>query len=318
MRVGQERINYTFNDLTVLPPATNYWSGNNNDSYVTYKAGPQYRVDDNVMLFALRATGHKGPTYDLTTGFNAVRAAGGPVSPETSSDWEVGAKMQFLDRRLTINPTLFTTDYSNFQAQGIEVLPNGTTNFRLANVGQVRTRGIEADTSLKVSKDWNVDLNGTYLDAHILSFPGAQCYPLQTAAQGCVGSPTHQDLSGAPLPDAPKWKLTADTNYVRPLGFLPLDGVYTASYTYTSLVNYTLAQDPVAVQKGYGILNLSAGLRDPGERYEVTLFVNNVLNKHYHDDISDVASTFGSQTAVLGIVPRDFSTFAGVRLAAKF
>ena len=65
----------------------------------------------------------------------------------------------------------------------------------------------------------------------------------------------------------------------------PLDGVFQATYAYTSPVNYALTLDPYTVQKGYGILNLSAGMQDPHDRYKVTLFVNNVLDKHYHPDI---------------------------------
>jgi iron complex outermembrane receptor protein len=318
VRAGQERINYSFIDYTVAAGATNSWAGSNSDTYYTYKVGPQYQLTDNIMLFATRSTGHKGQTYDLTTGFNSLRAQGGPVLPETSSDYEIGAKMQFFGRRLTINPTIFTTTYDNFQAQGTEILPDGTTNFRLANVGQARTRGFESDNSFKVSQDLTIGVSGSYLDAHILSFRGAQCFPGQTAAQGCVGSPTHQDLSGAALPDAPKWKFTSDATYIHGLGFIPWDGVYRASYTYTSKVNYALTQDPVTVQQGYGLFNISAGMRDQGERYDVTLFVNNLFDKHYHQNIGDNFSTFGSHLAVAAQIPRDFSRYGGIRLNAKF
>ncbi|HMA52557.1 MAG TPA: hypothetical protein VKP60_22505, partial [Magnetospirillaceae bacterium] len=71
-------------------------------------------------------------------------------------------------------------------------------------------------------------------------------------------------------------------------------------------------------QKGYGILNLSAGVRDPGEKYQITLFVDNALNTHYHSDLQDLNGTFGAQEAIVGIVPRDFSTYAGIRASAKF
>jgi iron complex outermembrane receptor protein len=271
-------------------------------------------------LFALRATGHKGETYNLVTGFNSNIAASGPVRPETSSDYEVGAKMQFLDQRITVNPTIFTTNYNNYQAQGIAQLPDGTTNYVLENVGVVRTRGIEDTNSFRITKDLLFGLSATYLDASILDYATGQCYPLQTLAQGCVGNgaTAHQNMAGKALFDAPKWKFSADMNWYQDLGFIPWTGVFQASYTYTSTVNYALTQDPYTVQKGYGILNLSAGMQDAHDRYKVTFFVNNVLDKHYHPDITNLASTFGSTEAIGALVPRDFSTYAGLRLSAQF
>jgi iron complex outermembrane receptor protein len=319
-RLGEERINYTYTNTLLSPPAVNSWAGNNSNSYVTYKVGPQYQLTDHIMLFALHATGHKGETYNLVTGFNTAIAESGPVRPETSSDYEVGAKMQFLDRHLTVNPTLFTTNYKDFQAQGIQVLPDGTTNFELENVGVVRTRGLEVNNSYRVSRDFTVGLSGTYLDASILEYPDAQCYPLQTAAEGCIGhgATAHQNLAGKNLFDAPKWKFTADMTYDKNLGFIPWVAVFQSSYTYTSMVNYALTQDPTTVQRSYGILNLSAGMHDADDRFKVTLFVNNVLDKHYHPDIANNASTFGSALAIGALVPRDFSTYAGIRVSAQF
>src|ERR1700722_17864379 len=317
LRVGGERIDYTYRNLLLAPPTVNYWSGYHNNSYVTYKVGPQYQLTDHIMLFALRATGHKGETYNLVTGFDTAIAESGPVKPETSSDYEVGAKMQFFDQRLTVNPTIFTT---NYQAQGIQQLPDGTANYELENVGVVRTRGIEDTNSYRVTKDLLFGLSGTYLDASILDYPTGQCYPLQTVAEGCVGTgaTAHQNMAGKALFDAPKWKFSADMTWYKDLGVIPWTAVFQSSYTYTSLVNYALTLDPTTIQKAYGILNLSAGLQDARDRYKVTFFVNNVLDKHYHPDISDLASTFGSTPAIGALVPRDFGPYAGIRLSAQF
>ena len=320
LRVGDERINYTYTNTLLAPPTVNSWAGNNSKSYVTYKVGPQYQLTDHIMLFALHATGHKGETYNLVTGFNSVTAELGPVHPETSSDYEIGAKMQFFDQRLTVNPTLFTTNYNNFQAQGIQILPDGTTNFELENVGVVRTRGLEVSNSYRPTRDLTLGLSGTYLDATILNYSAGQCYPLQTVAEGCVGSgaTAHQNMAGKSLFDAPKWKFTADMTWYRNLEFIPWTAVFQSSYDYTSTVNYALTLDPTTVQKSYGILNLSAGLQDAHNHFKVTLFVDNVLDKHYHSDIADQASTFGSTSAVDALVPRDFSTYAGIRVSAQF
>jgi len=318
LRVNNEDINMTFLDRTVKAGLKNYWAANNSDLSDTYKVGLQYHATDDVMLFVTRATGHKGPTYDLTTGFNNNRYLNGPVLPETSVDYEVGAKMQFFGHKLTVNPTLFTTDYSNFQAQGNQILPDGTTNFILSNVGVVRTRGLELEDSLRLSHDFSVSANATYLDAYIVSFPKAQCYANQSAAQGCVGN--FQNLSGSALADAPRWKFTGSFNYAHPLEVIGgWDGFLRGSYTWQSKVNYSLTLDPYTVQGAYGIANLAVGVHDPEERYEVVAFCNNIGDQHYYSTIGDNSTNFGSHTvAIQGLIPRDWGRYAGIKLNAKF
>ncbi|WP_445145424.1 TonB-dependent receptor [Dyella sp. Tek66A03] len=314
-RQSYEKIGYTFSDF--LAKAS--FAGSNSDTFGTYKIGVQQQVSDDIMLYFTNATGHKGETYDLSTGFNALRAAGGPVKPETSTDYELGARMQFLDRHLTLNTTLFNTNYKDFQAQGIETLADGTTNYRLANVGKLRTRGIELESAYHVNQDLTFGGSVTYLDAKITSFPYAQCYPNQTLAEGCVGtSVKSQNLAGARPPLAPKWKLTANVDYTHPLGSTGLLGVVTGAYTFQSAVNYSLSQDPLTVQGAYGIANFQIGVREETGRWEVMGFVNNAFNKHYYSNLTNSTSNYSSQLAVQSYLPRDFERYFGVRATYNF
>lgn len=316
-RLGQERVRCTFQNLIANAPFT-CPNGAQVDQYGTYRIGPQYQLTDDIMLFALHSTGHKGETYNLATGFGNTAQSTALVRPETSSDWEVGAKMQFFGHKLTVNPTLFTTTYTNFQAQGLQNY-QGVTSYQLENVGTVRTRGLEISNSLRATRDLTLGLDATYDDAEVLSFPGAQCW--SSVYEGnCskVSGQFTQDLSHKRLYDAPRWKLAANATYVKNFGLIPWDNVFQASYAYTSAVDYALTLDPTTVQKGYGILNLSAGLRDPNEKYQITIFVDNALNTHYHGDLQDLNGTFGGALATAGIVPRDFSTYAGIKASAKF
>jgi iron complex outermembrane receptor protein len=187
-------------------------------------------------------------------------------------------------------------------------------------VGRLRTRGIEIDSAARLTDDLRVSASAAYLDAKITSFPLAQCYPLQTVAQGCVTTPApaHQNLAGHRPAQTPKFKLSADANYSHPIGGTSLLGVGTASYAYQSKMNYALSGDPQTVQKAYGILNLSAGIRDPERHYEIVAFVNNVFDKQYYTNIFNSTSNYSSQTAVQVLLPRDFKRFAGVRASYSF
>ncbi|AHE54731.1 TonB-dependent receptor [Sphingomonas sanxanigenens] len=311
LRIGRNKIDVTFDDRL----ASTYFEGDSSESYETYRAGIQQRLAPDVMAFFTYATGHKGAAYDIGTGFNATRLV--PVQPEDSEDWQLGIKSQFLDRRVTLNATLFTTTFDDFQAQGIETLSDGTSNFRLANVGKLRTRGIEVEGSVRFSPDLNVGGGVTYADAKIRSFPFSQCYPGQTAAQGCTGSPARQDLKGFRPAQAPEWKLTLNGDYTPSLTD-SLDGVLQFAYSYQSKINFNINNDPESIQKGYGIMNISAGVRDPDRKWEVVAFVNNLFDKHYFFNVTNSFGNQGNAQAVQSYIPRDFERYGGVRATLNF
>ena len=317
-RYAHERVSYTFRDYN----AGTFYAGDDGDNFGTYKLGVQQHITENLMAFVTYATGHKGETYDLSSGFNQLRAAAGPVRPETSRDWEIGSRAQFFDNALSLALTLFDTHYRDFQAQGIETLPDGTTNFRLANVGKLRTRGIELEATGRLNNDLTVGAAATYDDAKITDFPLAQCYPAQTPAQACVpaagGVPAHQNLSGARAPQAPQWKVTANFDYAHDLGSLPFKAAAQGALSYQSAQNFALTQDPETVQGAYTIVNLSLGIRQPDHRYEVMLFVNNLFDKHYYANMTDSRSNYNNLLATQSYLPRDFERYGGIRVSYQF
>jgi iron complex outermembrane receptor protein len=311
-RVGHNKIYVTFQDRTGAKP---YFEGDNPESYETYKLGVQQKLGPDMMAFFTYATGHKGEAYDVGTGFNATRLV--PVRPETSKDWQLGIKTQFADRRVTLNATLFNTTFDDFQAQGIETLSDGTINFRLANVGKLRTRGVELEGAVRAADDLNFSGGVTYTDATIRSFPLAQCYPGQTAAQGCVGSPTRQNLAGFRPAQAPEWKLSISGDYTPELTS-SLNGVVQAAFNYQSKFNFGINNDPETIQKGYGILNLSLGVRDHDKKWEVVAFVNNAFDKQYFFNVNNSFGNQGNAQAIQSNLPRDFRRYGGVRASFNF
>ncbi len=311
-RIQNERVKYTFADNLAR---TNY-AGRADDTAATYHLGLTYQATPDVMTFASYSTGYKGQTYDLTTGFNQNRAAAGPVKPERSRDRELGIRTQFFDRHLTLNATLFDTDYTNLQAQTIETLADGTSNFRLTNVGKFNTRGIEIETAARLGRD--IALRGaiTYLDAKYTSFPSAQCYPMQTAAQGCSGSPARRDLTGVRAPQAPVWKGNWSVDYTPPLtdtldGFAQVAGEYQSSL-------YYVAADPQTFQPGFAIFDLHLGVRSHDKRWDVTAFVNNLFDQQYYASLVNTAGNFAGRMATQAVLPRDFRRYAGVRFGVNF
>jgi iron complex outermembrane recepter protein len=312
-RVQNEKVSYSFQDIQ---NGNVHFSGDADDTATTYKISPQYQITPDLMVFATYATGYKGQTYDLTTGFNANRAAAGPIKPEKSEDREAGIRSQFFDRALTLNLTYFDTDYEDLQAQTIETLADGTTNFRLTNVGGLSTKGFEVDAAARIGQDLNLTAAATFLDAEYSSFGVAQCYPLQTAAQGCTGTPARQNLTGARAVQAPEQKYSIGADYSHAIGS-SLVGFVQASYQYQSSLHY-VAEDPQTFQPSFGITNLGIGLRDDSGRWQIVAFVNNLTDEQYFPALVNTAGNFGNKVATQAIIPRDFERYGGIRLSMDF
>lgn len=312
-RVQNERIAYTFLDIR---NGNAFFTGKAEDTAGTWKASARYEFTQDISMFATYATGYKGQTFDLTTGFNAARAAAGPIKPETSKDREVGIRTQFLDRKVTLNLTYFNTDYKNLQAQTIEVI-GGVNNFRLTNVGGLNTKGVEIDLAARPSDDFTLGVSAAYLDAKYTSYERAQCYPLQTAATGCVaGSPSYQVQTGMRAVQSPEWKVSASMEYAPSIS-ANLKAVFQGNLQYTGDQNYGLS-DPETFQKAYTIVNMGLGLRDADRRWEVTAFVNNLFDQKYYPSLVNSAGNWGSNIATQAVIPRDFKRYGGVRASLNF
>lgn len=342
LRINRERIRYTFLDLgnrisfgspecstasPTLPIETC-----NADTSVTGRLGLRYRFTPAVMAFATYSRGYKGLAYDLTSTLTTrtllatgplrgtpvadAVAARQPVPPETVDNYEVGFKASFLGRRLTWNVTAFDMIFEGFQAQSRDLITNQNV---LNSIGKVTSWGIETELAAVVGEHLTLNASGAYNRATLKDFPNANCYGFQTAAQGCVGGV--QDLSGKPLPNAPRWNVSVGGQYEFPIDS-DLTGFVQASGRWQSKVVFNLLQDPDSVQQAYGTLNVAAGLK--GDRWKASIFVNNLFDERFaltkgrdaHWNISQTASP--PTDAITWKPARDSFRYGGVRLSVSY
>ncbi|SNR94804.1 MULTISPECIES: TonB-dependent receptor [unclassified Azospirillum] len=329
IRYNHEKIDVDFQRLNrpAVAPANNAiclttCSGDASDNHVTGKIALRQDLAERMMVYASFATGYKGQGYDVSSGFTPSRAAN-PVKPETSNAYELGLKSRFLSNRVQLNVTGFWTDYDNYQSQSGVVQPDLSVVLQLNNVGKLRTRGVEVEVQTKPTQALSFDFSATYLDAKVREYPFANCFTGQTAAQGCFdidgagpGTATAQDLAGKPLANAPKFMFNTSAAYDIALESLPFDGFVTLDYRYQSKVNFDLTQNPLYVQKAYGIFNGSIGIKGAGDAYRITLFVNNLFDKHYASNVSGLVG--GPPTAVGQVLSRNSRRYFGIRANYNF
>jgi outer membrane receptor protein involved in Fe transport len=110
------------------------------DHSFTYLVSPQYKFSPNVMLYGRLASGYRvgGPNATATI-FNLPPA----FKPDTTTNYELGFKGQFFGKTLTVDSSIFYTNWDNIQ------INLSTPQFAayIGNAGKARTEGFELQTS---------------------------------------------------------------------------------------------------------------------------------------------------------------------------
>ncbi len=233
-----------------------------------------YTFDTDLMVYGTVSTGFRpggGDAVYPTTG-----AAWGPAfqqqgytgtkwptsyKPDRVISYELGEKSRFLDRRLTLNASIYYEDWRNIQ---LESYPN----------------------------DWALNINGNYahiygLDFDVLAelgagfqfeFSAGYLYEYLDGGPHWVIQPVHK------LPEVSPESGTVSLNYSKTLG---------SSYTFTARLenSYTgprysiFFSDPYEFTgtyrqlPGYDLINVRAGIKFK-DKWSATAFVNNLTNKH--------------------------------------
>lgn len=269
-------------------------TGSSQNNNISGRASVQFEPSDDLMLYASYTRGYKGPAFNVffnhTAPTNAV-----PIDEEVSDSFELGARTQFLDRRVTLNATLFQATYDGFQANNFILLGTPAVPVsNLTNAGQVRTRGFEIDMTARVSDGFSLRGSVAYADAFVRQF---NPNPATNAPSA---------LNGTRLPLAPEWSWNVGADYERDLGGVV---VYAGTgYSYTGDQFSELGN--VGPIESYGIWNASLGFSDPDDKYRLTFHARNIGDTSYVS-----LNTSGGQRLH---IPRDADRYLGVTLRVGF
>ncbi|MBN8832325.1 MAG: TonB-dependent receptor [Sphingomonadales bacterium] len=246
-----------------------------NDTGVSWRLSALYEFSPSLNAYMTVARGYKGPGYNLS--WSGVPGAA-PVGSETSMDYEAGLKGNLFGR-VNFGLSAYWEEFDNFQAQSYaDTDTPGVGTFLIQNVGTLRARGFEGNLSARLGRILTLSASGAYNDAVYTSFPGATCYPGQTAAQGCIAS--SYDASGQRLINAPEWSGTVALDFDAPLsGDLALIGH--ADVYGRSKVNFQPNGDPTTAQPGYATVNGSIGVSGGEGRWRASVFCRNCFDKRF-------------------------------------
>lgn len=220
-----------------------------------------YHPASDVTLYTSASRGYRpgGPNVGLPA--NAGCSLGNAYSPlyDPDSVWnyELGAKTEFLDRKLSVDVAGFRIDWKNVQQA---VTDPGCGYLFVANVGTAQSTGVEAEINFKPIDALLFSASGSYIHAEFKSIAG----PFQDAAA------VH---AGDAVPDIPREKFNLSAEYTwAPISngtpYLGLDwshlGSVPTGFTYN------------AVRPAYSALDATFGVRI--EHYDLSIYGHNLTN----------------------------------------
>lgn len=122
------------NDFFGTPLPVIYPEVDSKANAFTYLATPRYRISPNLMLYGRVASGYRAG------GPNAAPGEPPNFKPDKTQNYEIGAKGDFLDHRLSIDGSLYLIEWKNIQIGLTD--PNSGFGYTV-NGGSAKSQGLE-------------------------------------------------------------------------------------------------------------------------------------------------------------------------------
>lgn len=285
----------------------------------------KWQAAEQVNLYASVAEGNKPGGFNF--GFfdapvteqdtrNGLANGSARVKEERAWTYEMGAKTQWLDRRLTANVSAYYIDWTN-QAVNKTInihwecddtgLGSDVPSLTIVNAAQSRVVGTEVEVNLAATDNILLTLNYGLQDTNLRKFV-VDDFDLR-------GNARSRDFSGNEAPRVPKHSLTASATYKRPLGGLGAEWYLRGDYVYNSKT--WLDVDNLNYVGELSLLNARLGVNR--DAWSAVFYVDNLL-----DDDTPLLATqfpnfarFPTVTNAYHVVPRR-SRHAGLTLTMRF
>ena len=241
----------------------------------TPKLGVDWHVTDQVMLYVSAQEGFKSGGYNTISTDPSTYE----FQPEQIRAYEAGVKSTFLDNRLRANASAFYYDYKDLQVSQYDA-----TAVVITNAGAATIKGVDLDVSIVPVDALEFKFAAEYLDAKFDTF-------MTFDPDNPAGGP--QDLSGFPLPRAPKFSYTTSANYSHDFGSdYSLD--WFAEYARTDQVNYSVFNQPYIEQPAFGLLSARLTASRHDGKLSVSLWGKNLTDEVWYQHVIRNTSFVGA------------------------
>jgi len=249
-----------------------------------------YRPNDLLLLYGswnrgVKAGGFNAPFLPLVDN----SATNFFYGPEELDAFELGFKWSFADGLARLNGAVYYYDYQDYQAFDLVVLDAITSN------RDAEMTGFELELQASPVDGLDILFGVGYNDADI-QFEGRVSRPVQS----------------------PEWNHSGLIRYEWSVGngSMAIQG----DYDYRSGQLFALSGFNTVNQGSYTVANASLGYLSDGNRWEVMLFVNNLLDEEYRVQQFDLSGNLFVGDGVLGLVEEYYGRprWAGLSLSFNF
>lgn len=267
----------------------------------TFRGGYRWKISDGINNYFTYSQGYKSGGYNEQA-MSATSAL--PFREETADSFELGLKTETRDRRLRFNAAAFYVKYNDLQRDAVVPFTDPITGLpgqetRTTNAGKAEVYGLELELSA-------VPVDGLTLGAS-LGYQKAKYLQFLTDIDG---NGTNEDASFLKLRNVPEVTANVTANYKfrpAPWGQISLNG----DVNYQSEYESVTLNAPFTQGQARTLVGASTHWSDPSDKYRVSLYGRNLLNKVYRVSANSVAGLF------------NFTNYApprsvGVEFAAKF
>jgi iron complex outermembrane receptor protein len=181
----------------------------------------------------------------------------------------------------------------------------------LISAGALKSDGFEVNVTGRPASGLTLNTGIAYVNARYSGPYRFLCGPSYTRGIGACAANGTLSLDGAQAIGTPPWKVITSAVYEHGLS-RNLKMTTRVAYDWTDAIQYSLYEDPVNTRDpAHGILNAAVAVGSSDDRWQLTLFVNNVTNKFYYSYLNTAPTTIGES---YGTLPRDFERYGGIRL----
>jgi len=264
---------------------------------ITWRAGVEYDVADDVMLYLTGATGY----------LSGSASTASTTEEQKSRAFEGGFRSRLADNTLQLNGSVHFTTYDNLLTQRQEINAAGITDTFTDNGGDIEAWGVEMDAVWQPTDELTLTATMAYLDSEFKTFGQGNPYQLY---RGQIQS--FIDQAGTTTPWSPDLTLGASAAYrfdMAELGSVTpfIQTYYSGGYNTSNL----LANDPSHQQDSFSKTDLRLIWDAPDENYSIEAFVENIEDEAVlargNNNSDDIV-----QTSYL--YPRNY----GVKFKARF
>lgn len=237
----------------------------------TWRLALDYQVTPDALVYASYNRGFKSGGFDIFIGNSTV------LKPEIVDAYEVGTKIEALDKALRFNTAVFYHTVKNLQ---MTLLFNGSNNLR--NAASAEAYGAEVEITAVPFQGLTLTASGSYLHSRFTDFRGNA--PISTALPGGGNAiDPNGDATGNRTPKAPDMTFNLSANYETPLagGKLGLNGSWFWSDKWYA------DPDNRLFQPSYHMISGEISWTEPSDHLRFRVFVRNLANEK-------VAAQFGS------------------------